>query len=447
MPASPLDSAIYGALFSDEQTAALFSDTAEVRAMLEVEAALARVQGRLGVIPSAAGAEISEALKTAAIDPGALAAGTAGAGVPVPALLALLRRAVGGEAAQYLHWGATSQDVLDTALVLRLRDALEIFEQRLVALAARLAELSAAHRATLMAGRTRSQQATPTSFGLKLAGWLAPLLRHRRRLEELRPRVLAVQFGGAVGSLAALGEAGVEVMEGLAAELGLTAPVLPWHAQRDGLAELAGWLSLVTGSLGKIGQDVVLLAQSEVGELRAGAEEGGSSTMPQKANPVAGEALVAIARMNAALLSNSHQALIHEQERGGAAWQQEWLGLPQMAILTGAALRHAGAMAARLEVRPEVMRANLEASNGLVLAEAASFALAAHMPRPEAQALVKATCREIAGTGRHLIDALREKSDAPLDWDALRDPANYLGVADALIDRVLHAARAKPSAS
>ncbi|MGF1611341.1 MAG: 3-carboxy-cis,cis-muconate cycloisomerase [Kiloniellales bacterium] len=444
MTVSPLDSALYGALLSDAETAALFDDRADMRAMLAVEAALARAEAKLGIIPAEAAERIARTAENLEIEPATLAAGTASAGVPVPALVESLRQAAGGEAAAYVHWGATSQDIIDSALLLRLRSALEIHERRLAALIEQLAALAEAHRATVMAGRTRSQQATPITFGLKVAGWLAPLLRQRARLNEIRPRLLLVSFGGAAGTLAALGERGLEVAEALAGELALGMPPGPWHSQRDGLAELGGWLALTTGALGKIGQDVALLAQSEVSELHEGAG-GGSSTMPQKANPVASETLVTAARMNAGLLATLHQAMLPEHERGGVAWQLEWLTLPQMVVLTGAALRQAVALIGGLQVDVRRMRANLDASNGLILAEAASFALARHMPRPEAQALVKAACRDAIAQQRHLIDLLAERVDAPLDWQTLRDPANYLGAAGEIVDRILRDARSGKS--
>ncbi len=436
MSLSPLDGALYADLLSDAELVARFDDAAQIRAMLEVEAALALAEAKAGVIPDAAAKHIAKVARKLEIDPAALAAGTAKDGIPVPALVEELRRAVGEDSAPYVHWGATSQDIIDTGLVLRLRAALDIQASRLDALIAALADQAEAHRGTVMAARTRAQQATPTTFGLKIAAWLAPLIRHRERLAEIRPRLLVLQFGGASGTLAALGDKGVRVMEALAAELDLAVPPLPWHTQRDGLAELAGWLSMVSASLGKIGGDLVLLAQSEVGEVRAG-QAGGSSTMPQKANPVGAETLVALARFNAGLLAAVHQAVPQAQERDGVGWTLEWLTLPQMAVATGAALRNARTLIESLEVDAARMRGNLEAGNGLILAEAASFALAAHMPRPEAQALVKAACAEAAASGRHLMDVLEARTDAPVDWQALRDPAAYLGDADALIDRVL----------
>jgi len=440
MAVSALDSILHGGLLSDPEAAALFADAAEARAMLDFEAALARAEGRCGVIPEEAAEAIATAAQALEPDLDALGAEEARSGVSVPALVTQLRRVAGAESGQYVHWGATSQDVIDTALVLRLRSLCDLLDARLAALAGALAEQAEAHRGTVMAGRTRSQQATPTTFGLKVAGWLAPLVRHRARLAELRPRLLVVQLGGAAGTLAALGQDGVAVMKALAEELGLDCPPMPWHGQRDAVGELAGWLALVTGTLGKMGQDLVLLAQTEVGEVRAG-EGGGSSTMPHKSNPVAAEMLVALARLNAGLVGAIHQAAIQEHERGGPGWTVEWAVLPQMAVATAAALRHAEVLARTVEVDAERMAANLEASNGLVLAEAASFALAAHMPRAEAQAMVKEAAAEAAAAGRHLMDVLVSKNlGAPVEWEALRDPAAYLGSADVLVDSVLRAA-------
>ena len=356
--------------------------------------------------------------------------------------MSALRETVGGDAAQYLHWGATSQDVLDTGLILRLRGVLAELDSRLSRLIDTLANHAEAHRATVMAARTRTQQANPTSFGLKIAGWLGPLGRHRQALAELRPRLLTVQLGGASGNLAAFGDKGIAVMEALAEELALGVPPATLHTQRDPFVEVGGWFAAVTTSLGKIGQDVMLLAQTEVGEARGGVA-GGSSTLPQKANPIAAETLVTLARFNAGLVGTMHQAAIQEHERGGAGWTLEWLVLPQMAVAAGAALRHALAIAGSLSADPEAMRRNLDRSGGAILAEAASFALSQHMPRPEAQALVKAACGDLSSaTGRSLIDLLKDRTDAPVDWDALADPANHMGAADTLITRLIAAARA-----
>ena len=427
---------MYSALLSDPEVAALLDDAAQARAMVRVERALAVAEGRLGVIEPGVATAIEQRLSN--FEPGlvGLARGTAEAGVPVPALVAQLRVAVGGEAAGFLHWGATSQDIVDTALILQLREALVLLEGRLAALTAALARLADAHRATVAVARTRFQQAVPTTFGLKAAAWLAPLLRHRARLAGLRSRLLVVQFGGAAGNLSALGAQGAAVMEALAAELDLDCPALPWHAQRDTLAELASWLALVTGSLGKLGLDLLLLAQSEVAEVRE-ARGGGSSTMPQKANPVLSEALVTLARRNATLLAGMYQAMPHALERDGAAWQLEWAILPDMIETTGAALAHAGELARTLVVDPARARAVLDAALDLPLAEAVSFALAEHVPRARAQELVKQAAREATASGRQLLEVLAARVDAKIDWEQIRAEAEHPACNDALIDRVL----------
>jgi len=440
MTVSPFDSEIYGPLFSDREVAALFSDAETVRAMVDVERALARAQARVGVIPEMAASTIDQKLVAFEPDLAAIGAGTASAGMPIVALVDQLRELVGGDAADFVHWGATSQDILDIALVLRLRAVLEIFAGRLDRLIDRLAELADAHRGTVMVARTRSRPALPTAFGLTLAGWLLPLVRHRDRLNELRPRLLVVQFGGAAGTLAALGDKGIEVMRALADELGLGAPPTAWHTQRDSIAEFAGWLSLVTGSLGKMAQDLVLLGQAEIGEVRS-ESGGGSSTMPQKANPVRAETVIALARANAGFLATMHQASIQEHERGGVGWAMEWLTLPQMTVATGAALGHAQALAENLTVDATRMTDNLSSDNGLVMAEAITFALANHMSRAEAVALVKAACEIARAESRPLIEVVRGHTDLPLDWAALGNPENYLGSTDRLIDQALAAAR------
>ncbi|MDQ0313863.1 3-carboxy-cis,cis-muconate cycloisomerase [Amorphus orientalis] len=435
MAVLPFDSAVYGPLFTDGDVAAVFSDASELDALIEVERALARAQARLGVIPEAAGAEIDRALAGAEIDPASLADGARSAGVVVPGLVKQLRKIAGGEAAQYVHWGATSQDIADTALVIRLERATGLLGARLDKVIARLADLADRHRATVMAARTRTQIAVPTTFGLKAATWLAPLLRRRAQLHELQGRLLVVQFGGAGGNLSALGADGVRVMEALAVELGLKAGPLPWHTGRDGLMELAAWLASLTASLGKIGTDVALLARNEIVELRPGSG-GGSSTMPQKANPVSAELLVALARYTAGTLGTFAQSGIHAEERDGAAWSLEWATLPSMVTATAGALAHAEALLAGLVVEQAAMA---DRAGGGALAEAASFALAEHMSREQAQDLVK----KAAMSGGDLVEALRGLCDAPIDWKALGDPRQHLGAADAFVDRVLAEVRAR----
>ena len=416
--------------------------------MAEVEAALARAEAKAGVIPKWAAEEIGAAVRAGKINLQQIAKGTARDGFPVIALVQALREAAGPKAAAYVHWGATTQDIIDTAAVLQCRLAIAAFKGRLSEIGASLAGLADRHRSTVLAGRTHSQQALPITFGLKAANWLAPLVRHRQRLDEICSRLLAVQFGGAAGTLAALGDKGLAVMGGLADELGLAVPVMPWHTQRDGFVELAGWLSLLTGSLAKMAQDIILMAQTEVDEGVESAESGrgGSSTMPQKSNPITSEIIVAAARVNASLLSAMHHALIQEHERGTHGWQVEWLTLPQMIVLTSGALKHALYLAKNLQVNEDKMRENLRRANDLVLAEAASFALAAHMPRQKAHELVKEACAAAVSEGKPLVEVVRGLTGeavphGAIDWNALAEPANYLGETHRIIDRVLESAR------
>jgi 3-carboxy-cis,cis-muconate cycloisomerase len=439
-----LDSKIFGPLFCDSEINDLLTEEAYVRALVEVETALARAEGRLGVIPSSAAEQISNRAQWNKIDIEALVRGTVRSGFPIIALVQELRKAVGMEAAAYVHWGATTQDIMDTAGSLQLRGVVRRFKGVIVELARHLSQLSSRHRLTVMAARTHGQQALPVSFGLKVAGWLAPLLRHTQRLDEISPRLLVVQFGGAAGTLAALGDKGLAVMHGLADELGLGVPVMPWHAQRDNLVEFASWLSLLTGSLGKMAQDIILLAQTEVGEVSESAEEGrgGSSTMPQKSNPIVSEMVVAAARTNASLLSALHQAQIQEHERATHGWQVEWLSLPQMIVLTGGALKHALYLAKNLQVDPAKMRENIALADDVILAEAAVFALAKTMPRSNADELVKKACGIAVTEGRPLIEVVRSLAasliaDEAIDWEALAAPENYLGENERIIDQVL----------
>jgi 3-carboxy-cis,cis-muconate cycloisomerase len=433
---SPFDGPLTAGLYGDAEVAALFAGSAEVRSMLLVEGALARVEGGLGIVPETSGRAIERAAREVVIDPAALADGMASAGVPVAALVAAFRRELGPEHGAWLHWGATSQDVVDTGLVLRLRRVLEILDGRLERLVSVLGDQAERHRGTVIAARTRFRIATPTTLGAKIAVWTMPLLRHRQRLAELRPRLLRVSLAGASGTNAALQGRGAKVMRGLAAELGLAPAEVPWHAARDGVAELGGWLALVTGSLGKLGQDLILLGQSEVGEVTAGAG-GGSSTMPHKANPVAAEALVTLARLNAGAVGDLHQAMLHGEERDGSALGLEWFALPAMCAAAGAATRHALELAETLAAHPERIAATFAADRGLMLAEAAVFVLAERMPRPEAQALVGEAVKAAEAQGT-LAEALAARVPE-LDWARVLEPGRQTGDAEGLVDRLREA--------
>ena len=443
-----LDSKIFGPLFNDDEIAGLFDDAAFLRSMLTVEGALARVEAGLGIIPPAAGMHIYDICQTVEIDPHLIGQDARRDGVPVISLVKALRKAVGEEAAPYVHWGATTQDIVDTATVLQIRSANQIMERRLDLLIERLAQLADRHRATMMAGRTHGQQALPISFGYKAATWLAPLLRHRQRITEQHSRLLQVQFGGAAGTLAALGEKGLAVMQGLSQELSLNMPAMSWHSQRDGFVEFAGWLSMVAVSLAKMAQDIILMAQNEVNEVSEsdGGDRGGSSSMPQKQNPIVSELIIAAARTNASLLSAMHNAMIQENERATHGWQVEWLTFSQMMLLTGGALKNALFLAENIKINDAAMRENLGRSNYLVLAEAVVQALSAEIPRMEAHARVKEACAIAVSKDSSLIDIVEKQYGeiAPgnkIDWKALSKPENYLGQADKFIDRVIGEAK------
>lgn len=440
MSVSPFDSALLGDLFSDPEIAALFDDRAQIASMLLFESALAAAEARAGLIPQQSAVRIADVCRDFEPDPATLAGPTARAGVPVPALIKALKAEIGGEEARYVHFGATSQDVVDTALVLQLRDAIAIIRRRIRKLAKALSVHADTHRKTVMIGRTRSQQAVPTTFGLKAAGWLAPLVRIDHRIESLSSDLLRISFGGAAGTLASIGVKAADVESNLSEELDLPLADMPWHAQRDVLVDFASQLTALTGALGKMGQDLVLMAQSEIAEVQPG-KGGGSSTMPHKSNPVQAEMLVTFARFNAGQLGTFAQSQIHEHERSGASWLLEWLTLPQIITATGAALAQAVDMVPDLKINTDRMAQNLELSRGAMLAEAATFALAEHLGRDAADKLVKDAIAKSAENASNLFDELPKLTNAPVDWAYIRNPVNYVGQADVFIDRVLGATK------
>jgi 3-carboxy-cis,cis-muconate cycloisomerase len=436
MTASLLSSPLHAALISDGEIAALLDDDARLRAMLHVEAALATVEGQVGLIPTDAARRIAGVAGSLKLSPSSLAARTAKDGMAVPGLVEALREAVAPADRNFVHFGGTSQDILDTAMVLSLREVLAILERRLAAIVKALGALADRHRRSVMPARTRYQPAVPTTFGAKAAGWSAPLVRDLDRLSELRPRVLVLSFFGPGGTLSALGPKGLDVEKALAAELKLGTTTAPWHTARDGIAELGGWLSLVAGSLGKIGEDVILLSQAEIGEVRPGTG-GGSSTLPHKSNPVAAEVLVALAAYAADRVGSLHRSLVSAYERDGVAWTLEWLVLPDLLLATGAATRIAGELVAGLVVDTGRMLAHVTAPPGLLFAEAATYALLPHMARVEAEKVVKTAIERAVASSTHLIDVVPTLTTAPVDWKKVRDPLAATGAAEAYIDRVL----------
>jgi 3-carboxy-cis,cis-muconate cycloisomerase len=439
-----LSSSIFAPAFSDSRAAELVSDEAFFRCLLEVEVALARSQALLGIIPDAAAAAIAAAAASLPFDAARLARGVLTDGVPIIALVAQLRGALDPAHASFVHLGATSQDIVDTATVLCVRRVLSLLDAGLCELMRRAGGLARAHRRSVMAARTHAQQALPQSFGLKVASWALPLARHRDRLFELDRRFGVVQLGGAAGTLGALGPHALGLADVLATQLGLDAPELPWHTQRDNIAELGSWLALYTGSLAKLAQDVILLCQSEVAELSEAAHgtRGKSSSMPQKNNPMRSEQILAAARVVSAQLPALTNALVQEHERGTHGWQVEWLCLSPMLLLCAGAAENTCQLLGELCVYPERMRENLLANHGLVLAEPAVSALSREIPRSEASALVGACAARAIGERRYLMDVVREEfcaqhPESRIDWASLATLESHLGQSDALIDRAL----------
>ncbi len=429
MPATPLDSHLYRDLLHDPETAQLFSDSAEVRAMMIVEGALAKVQGQLGLIPEVSGAFLHRASMEIQIDPSGLAAETGRSAVPVPALVKAMRTALEApEHAQHLHFGATSQDIMDTALMLRLRQFAAIQSERIAVILSQLAELAERYAKTPMAGRTYGQVATPSSFGALVASWGKPLLRLRADLERLRPD-FCVSLSGAAGTLSAMGPKGPEVRAALADALGLADPGGSWHAERDRITALAGCFTQITATLGKIGEDLSRLAQSEIAEVTLG-QSGASSTMPQKQNPVQPQVLVALAQMATTVNAAVQGAAVHGLQRDGAAWITEWLSLPQLCMLTGQATRVAVALTKTVAPREAAMRTNIDDGRGLIYAEALSFTLARTLPRPEAQEAVKTLCAQVLETGTPLRE-LAAQTWPDHNFDDLFTPEAQLGEAPA----------------
>jgi 3-carboxy-cis,cis-muconate cycloisomerase len=439
-------------LFRSKEIDALFSDTACLQGILDFEAALARAGARAGVIPLDAAPAIAakcqaqlfdqEALKSAAALSGNLA-------IPLVKQLTAIVAKDDNDAARYVHWGATSQDAIDTGRILQLRKALEIIAADLDRATDTLAQLAEKHRATPIAGRTWMQQALPTTFGLKLAGWLDALDRHRERLRETQKRCLVLQFGGAVGTLASLHTKGLDVAQALAEDLRLRLPNLPWHAHRERVAEIATTLGLLAGTLGKIGCDISLLSQTEIAEVAepSGAGRGGSSTLPHKRNPVTSAVLLAAAMRVPALVSTMLSGMVQQYERGLGGWHAEWETLPEIVQLTGGALHHLSETLPNLEIDAAKMRENLEITHGLIFAEAVAMTLGEELGRMAAHQLVEAACQRARVENKHLRLVLSQDREVTKHLNAEKldeffDPARYLGVTERFIGRTLDSHRA-----
>ena len=448
MPAFPasttvLDSMLFRDAFGTAAMREVFSDQSLIARYAEVEIALAKAEARCGVIPEQAARQIAELTDVAALDFEALRHETDIVGYPILPLVHQMVKQC-GEAGRYVHWGATTQDIMDTAVSLQMRAGLSIIEDDITTLRGILADLAKRHRDTPMAGRTHLQQALPVTFGYKAAIWLSMFDRHAARLAQLKPRVLIGQFAGAAGTLASLGDKGFAVQQALCEELGLGIPTATWHVARDGFAEAVNFLALVTGSLGKIALDIMIMASTEFAELYEPFVKGrgASSTMPQKRNPISSELMLAASkavRQHAGLMLD---AMVQDFERATGPWHAEWMAIPESFVLTAGALNQAKFALSGLIVDTRRMAENLSVSRGLIVAEAVMMGLAPHTGRNEAHDLVYDACRTAIEEDRPLCDVLLEVPDVagPLGREQLRaltDPANYLGAAQAMVDRVL----------
>lgn len=443
MPTHVTDSLIFRDFFSTDEMRAIFEDRRLVQYWLDVEAALARVEARLGIIPPGAGEEISRKAVAEGIDLDRLRRGTNLVGYPILTLVQQLAARCEGEAGRYVHWGATTQDIMDTAAVLQLRDALAVIERDLERLVARLVELAREHRDTPMAGRTHGQQALPITFGFKVAIWVDELRRHQARFAECRPRLLRCEFGGAAGTLASLDDDGWAVHLGLAQELGLEPAAIAWHTARDSFAEFVALCGLLTATLGKMVREIASLQKTEFGEVEEPfvSGKGSSSTMPQKRNPILCEAVSGIAQVVCQHVPTMLTAMKPEHERAMGEWHAEWDVLPHVCQLTAAALAHSLAIFGGLVVHREAMQRNLGLTNGQIVAEAVMMQLGRHIGRQRAHDVVYEACERAVGDGIALLSALAAtpavtEALPPETLQALLDPANYLGLAPFFVDQV-----------
>lgn len=448
MAVNPADGAVLGALYGTDAMRRAMGEDAFLQRMLDVEAALARAQARLGIIPADAAPAITAAADATRLDRAAMAAATRNTGYPVVALVRQLTALAGPEAGRWTHWGATTQDIMDTALVLQMRDGLALIESDLRATCAALAVMAVTHRDSVMAGRTHLQHALPVTFGYKVAVWLSPLLASIEGLARVRERALRLSFGGAAGTLASLGADGLAVSGELATELDLAEADIPWHVGRDGLNEAVCWLGILCGNLSKIATDVMLMMQTELAEVSEPHVHGrgGSSTMPQKRNPIACEYVLAQARGVHALVPQMLAAMAQDFERGTGPWQAELLALPQAFLLAHGALQQARFIAEGLVVDAVRMQRNVAATHGLIVSEAVMMGLAPVFGRGASHHIVNDACDLALAEGIGLTEALLRDPRVAEKLDAaaiagMTDPAAYLGSAGPFVDRVTARAR------
>jgi 3-carboxy-cis,cis-muconate cycloisomerase len=444
MASTIIDSAIFQGIFTSDAMRQVWSDENRTQKYLDIERALAVVQGRLGLIPQEAADEIVSHCTLDQIDLAKLRAQTERIGYPILGVVSQLNALCRDKLGEYCHWGATTQDITDTATVLQIREGLVLVDDELAAIAAALAKLAREHRDTPVIGRSNLQQAIPVTFGYKMAGLLSAILRHRERIAQLRERVLVGEFAGAAGTLASLQTGAMETQAGLCTELGLKQPVIAWHTIRDNIAEVGTVLGLIGGTLGKLSMDVKLMMQTEVGEVFEPYHHGrgSSSTMPQKRNPISSAYIhgaISVLRQHAAALMD---AMVADHERSTGPWQIEWIVLPEAFCLLAGALKQSRVIVEGLEVDPAAMRRNIDMTHGLVMSEAVMMGLGTYIGREYAHDLVYDICREALKQQRPLLDLLCENAQIMKhvtreQLASMCDPANYLGQAGLMVDRVL----------
>jgi 3-carboxy-cis,cis-muconate cycloisomerase len=444
MPSTYLDSAIFRDVFTTPAMRQIWSDENRVQKYLDFEKALAVAQARLKIIPQEACDEIVKHCDVKDYDMAKLKEATERIGYPVLPVVQQLVKLCKDKLGEWSHWGATTQDITDTATVMQIREALDLVGGEIDGICAALAALAKKYRDTPMAGRSNLQQAVPITFGYKMATILAGFERHRARLKQLKERALVGEFGGAAGTLSSLGDKGLKCQVELMKELKLGQPAISWHTVRDCIAEVGCFLGLVTGSCGKVALDVKLLMQTEVEEVYEPFHQGrgSSSTMPQKRNPISSvyiTAQTAIVKQHAAALM---EAMVEDHERATGPWEIEWIVLPEIFMLSAGALVQTRFVLEGLQVNEKKMRDNLDMTKGLIMSEAVMMGLGDRMGRNTAHDVVYDICREVVKTGRPLIDLLEENAEIRKHADRktlekMVDPANYLGVAGEMVDRVL----------
>jgi 3-carboxy-cis,cis-muconate cycloisomerase len=444
LPAHIIDSIFFKDLYGTAAMRAVFDDLSLLQKWLDVEVALAQVEAELGLIPAYAAAEIARRARAETLDTQRIKALIDQTVHPIVPLIRILAEACADDAGEYIHWGATTQDIMDTAIVLQLKEAAGILENRLTHLVELLTGLAVQHRDTVMAGRTHGQQAVPITFGFKAAVWLAEIQRHQQRLAECKPRLLVGQFAGAAGTLASVTEQGLQIQQRLMDRLGLGVPLIAWHTARDNLAEFTALLGLIAGTSGKIAHEIIALQKTELGEVEEAFDPGkvGSSTMPHKRNPMLCEAGVALARLVMNLVPNALNGLIQEHERDWTYNHMEWAYLPEACIMTDGSLSLLIRSLRGLRVNRERMLENLAQLNGLMLSETVMLALGKKVGRQTAHNIVYDCSMRAHENNRPFRETLNEH---PLvsphltaaEIDQLLDPQQSTGLAGEFVDRVV----------